>query len=60
MFVLITFKMEIWQIKDRSSNPNLPSIISVNDVNRLRMIFYSARQAHRQPTGTVNLDVMEC
>lgn len=32
--VLNTFKMELWQIKDRSANPNLASILfSVNNVN---------------------------
>ena len=36
MSVLNTFKMEIWQIKDRSSNPNLASILFfVNNTNQI-------------------------
>lgn len=61
MSVLITFKMEIWQTKDRSSSPNLASMLFfVNDINRIRITFYSSWQAHRQPSDTVNLDVVEC
>lgn len=41
MSVLITFKMEIWLLKGRSSNPNLSSIITVNDINSIRMTLYS-------------------
>lgn len=38
--VLITFKMEIWQIKERNSNLNHASmLVFVNDINRIRTTF---------------------
>lgn len=58
---LITFKIEIWQREDRSSNPKLASMLFfVNDINRIRTSFYLSRQTHKQAIDTVNLDVLEC
>ena len=60
MSVLNTFKMEIWQIKDRSLNPNLASILFfVNNTNQIWMTSCFSRLVHRQHTDAVSVDVVE-